>query len=85
MAPRSWRYLNLKRKLAFTTVVLLLVVGMFMASVFLPPLAAPVHALNAPAEETGLAPDSAATAGTLASFTALIPELVTISLPLIIH
>jgi len=76
---------NLKRMLIFSTVVLLLVVGMFMASVFLPPLAAPVHALSAPAEEAGIAPNSAGTAGTLASFTALIPELVTISLPLIIH
>jgi hypothetical protein len=76
---------NLKRMLIFTTVVLLLVVGMFMASVFLPPLSAPVHALNAPAEEAGLTPNSAGVAGTLASFTALIPELVTVSLPLIIH
>jgi hypothetical protein len=83
MAPRSSR--KLKRMLAFSAVVLLLVVGMFMASVFLPPLTAPAHALNAPTEEIGLSPNSAATAGTLASFTALIPELVTVSLPLIIH
>jgi hypothetical protein len=83
MAPQFPR--NLKRMLAFTTVVLLLVVGMFMASVFLPPLATPVHALNAPAEEIGVSPNSAGVAGTLASFTALIPELVTLSLPLIIR
>lgn len=83
MAPRLRR--NLKRMLAFSAVVLLLVMAMFMVSVFLPPLTVPVHALNAPTEEIGLSPDSAATAGTLASFTALIPELATVSLPLIIH
>jgi hypothetical protein len=83
MTHRSRR--NLKNMLVFTAVVLLLLVGMFMASVFLPPLAAPAHALNAPQEETMLAPSSNGVAGTLASFTALIPESVTISLPLIIH
>jgi hypothetical protein len=83
MTPRPNN--NFIRMLASTIMVLLLVVAMFMASVFLPPLSSPVHALNAPAEKAGLSPDSAGTAGTLASFTALIPELVTISLPLVIH
>jgi hypothetical protein len=76
---------SLKEMLAFTAVVLLLVTGLLLASVVLPPLAAPVHALHAPPTAASLAPNSKGINGTLASFTALYPNIVTVSIPLLLH
>jgi hypothetical protein len=72
---------NLKRMLASLAVALLLVVGMLLASVVLPPLNAPVHALNAPATAAAQAPNSIGVSGTLASFAALFPEMANVYLP----
>ncbi len=81
LAPRPGR--NPKRMLAFIAVALLLVAGLFLASVLIPPLPVPVHALNAPSEVAPHAPSSKGVNGTLASFTALFPQTVTVSLPYI--
>ena len=67
-------------------VALLLVAGLLLTSVLLPPLGAPpVHALNAPSGAAPLAPSASGVNGTLASFTALIPEMLTVNLPIIVH
>ena len=58
--------------------------GLLLMSVILPPLDTPVHALKAPVLEGSYAPGSVAISGTVASFAALFPNLVTITdLPLI--
>ena len=64
---------------------LVLVAGLFLTSVLLPPLNTPVHALNAPPAATLQAPKADGVNGTLASFTALIPELAAVHLPLIVR
>lgn len=71
--------------LVSVAVALLLVAGLFLTSVFLSPLGVPVHALNAPSAAASRAPSSSGVTGTLASFTALIPEMVWINLPIIVH
>jgi hypothetical protein len=76
---------NMNGRLAFISLTLLLLVGLFMASVFLPPLATPVQALNAPQAAVSQSPSSAGESGTLASFTALIPEVTFVSLPFVSH
>jgi hypothetical protein len=81
--PRPGR--NLKGMLAFIAVALLLVVGLLLASVILPPLTTPVHALNAPPAAASQAPSSDGVNGTLASFTALIPEIATVYLPSLVR
>jgi hypothetical protein len=73
------------RKWMLASLALLLVAALFMASVVLPPMAAPVQALNAPALVTLQAPKDDGVNGTLASFTALIPELAAIHLPMIVR
>ena len=72
-------------KLASFAVVLLLVAGLFMVSVFLPPLAPPVNVLSAPSAAASQAPSASGVNGTLASFAALFPNLVSDYLPLIMH
>jgi hypothetical protein len=79
--PRPRR--KLKGRLASLAITLLLVAGLFMASVLLPPLAAPVHALNAPPAAASQAPSSNGVNGTLASFTALYPVIVSVYLPVL--
>jgi hypothetical protein len=74
---------SLKWRLASVAAALLLAAGLFMASVFLPSQAAPAHVLNPPAASAALAPQDDGVNGTLASFTALIPEMATIHLPII--
>jgi hypothetical protein len=81
--PRPGR--KLKGMLAFMAMTLLLVVGLFMASVLLPPLASPVHALNPPSAAASQAPSSTGVNGTLASFTALFPETLSLYIPIIVH
>jgi hypothetical protein len=76
---------GLKERIILLAVALLLVAGLLLASVALPPLAAPVHALHAPAAAASQAPDSKGINGTLASFTALYPNIVTVSLPFILR
>jgi hypothetical protein len=76
---------SLKRGLALAAVTLLLVVGLFMASVFLPPQGVPAQALIAPGAAASPAAASKGVSGTIASFTAMIPELVTVSLPLMLR
>jgi hypothetical protein len=83
LLPRPKR--SLKGRLAYTAVVLLLVAGLFLASVVLPPLSAPAHSLNAPLAAASQAPNSKGINGTLASFTALYPNIVTVSLPFILR
>jgi hypothetical protein len=83
LVPRPSRILI--GRLAFIAVALLLVAGLFLASVLLPPLAPPVHALNAPPAAASQAPNSDGVNGTLASFTALIPEIATVYLPSIVR
>ena len=83
LVPRPRR--NLKGMLASIVVSLLLVVGLFLASVLLPPLDAPVHMLNAPSAAASQASSSKGVTGTLASFTALFPEMVTVYLPTIVR
>jgi hypothetical protein len=78
LVPRPGR--RLTRRLASIAVALLLVVGLLLAAVFLPPVGAPLHVLNAPSAAASQAVDKGV-AGTLASFTALIPEMVTVYLP----
>jgi hypothetical protein len=79
--PQSGR--NLKRMLASLAVALLLVVGLLLLSVVLPPLDAPVHVLNAPAAAASQAPSSIGVSGTLASFAALFPQMANVYLPTI--
>jgi hypothetical protein len=74
-----------KWMLASLGAALLLAVGLFMASVVLPPMTSPVQALNAPAAATLQAPKDNGVNGTLASFTALIPELAAVHLPIIVR
>jgi hypothetical protein len=76
---------SLKRGLVSIAVASLLVTGLLLASIALTPLTAPVHALHAPAMAASQAPDSIGANGTLASFVALFPELLTVHLPLIVH
>ena len=76
---------SLKGMLAFTAVVLLLLVGLFLASVVLTPLSAPVHALYPPSVAASQAPSDQGVNGTLASFTALFPELQSVYIPLLVH
>ena len=78
LAPRPGR--NLKGLLVSIAMALLLVMGLLLASVLLPPLDAPVHVLNAPPAAASQAP-SKGVSGTLASFTALFPETVMVYLP----
>ena len=59
--------------------------GLLLASVLLPPLDAPVHVLNAPSAAASQAPNSKGVTGTLASFTALFPEMVAVYLPTIVR
>jgi hypothetical protein len=83
-APQSRR--NPKRMLVRFAITLFVVTGLLLASVDLPPFAAtPVHALNAPHTIGSQSPTSTEVNGTLASFTALIPEIATISLPIVIR
>ncbi|HTP06703.1 MAG TPA: hypothetical protein VMP08_00525 [Anaerolineae bacterium] len=76
---------NLKGMLAPIVIALLLVVGMLLASVILPPLDTPVHVLNAPEAAAAQAPSSTGVSGTLASFAALFPDMVNVYLPTIQH
>jgi hypothetical protein len=76
---------SLRRGLAFAAITLLLVAGLFMASVFLPPQGVPAQALNAPVADASPAAASKGVSGTIASFTAMIPEVVTVSLPLMLR
>jgi len=76
----------LKGLLPSFIMTLALVAGLFMVSVWLPPLGAPVHSLNAPAVVAASpAAVSKGVSGTLASFTALFPGLGSIYLPVIVH
>jgi hypothetical protein len=83
LVPRPAR--NLKGILVSVTMALLLVAGLFLAGVILPPLSAPVQALNAPPAATSQAPQSSGVNGTLASFTALYPEILSVYIPLIVR
>jgi len=74
---------SLKGLLVSIGMAVLLVVGLLLMSVILPPLDTPVHALKAPVSEGSSAPGSVAISGTVASFAALFPNLVTTDLPLI--
>jgi hypothetical protein len=77
---------NLKAALVSIAVAMLLVVGLFMASVVLPPsAAAPVHVLNAPSVHAGHAYSSIGVSGTLAAVTALFPEIALDYLPLVLR
>ena len=67
------------------TVTLLLVAGLFLASIVLPPLHAPAQAQIAPPPAASLAPSSTGMNGTLASFTALIPEIGSVYIPVIVR
>jgi hypothetical protein len=78
LVSRSLR--GLKRMLVSVAVALLLVMGWLLASILLSPLDAPVHVLNAPSVAASQLP-SKGVAGTLASFTALIPETAVVYLP----
>jgi hypothetical protein len=74
---------SLKGLLISIMVALLLVVGLLFVSVLLPPLDTPVHALMAPSPAASYAPSSVGISGTVASFAALFPNMVTVNLPLI--
>lgn len=74
---------SLRGLLASIVVASLLVVGLLFVSVLLPPLDTPVHALMAPSPAASNAPSSVGISGTVASFAALFPEIVTVDLPLI--
>ena len=79
--PRSGR--TLKRNPAVIAGAVLLAAGLLMVSVFLPPLSTPVHALNAPPAAAVQAPNSTGVNGTLASFTALFPQMLSVYVPFI--
>jgi hypothetical protein len=83
LVPRPGR--NLNGALLSIAMALLLASGLFLASVLLPPLAAPVHALNAPSAAASQAPSSNGVNGTLASFAALFPDIGPVYLPLIVR
>jgi hypothetical protein len=78
---------SLKRRLATTAVVLLLAVGLFLASAFagilLPPLNTPVHAINPPSASIAQVSSSKGVNGTLASFAALFPQMAPVFLPMV--
>ena len=63
---------------------LLLLLAIFLLGILLALPAAPVQALNPPAPAAALAPSDLAANGTLAAFTALIPELSSIHLPVVV-
>ena len=84
MMPRPSRK-SARWMLASLALALLLAAGLFMASVVLPPLDTPVHVMNPPAASAAQAPQEDGVNGTLASFTALIPELAAINLPFIVR
>lgn len=76
---------NPRQKLAFIFATLLIVAGLFLTSAFVPPVGAtPVHVMNAPLSQVSQLADPIV-AGTLASFTALIPETFTLSLPILMR
>jgi hypothetical protein len=79
LVPRPGR--NLKGMLASIAVSLLLVVGLFLASVLLPSPDTPVHVLKASSAAASQAPNSIGVTGTLASFAALFPDVATVYLP----
>jgi hypothetical protein len=83
LVPRPRR--NLKGMLASIVVALLLVVSLLLVSVLLPPLNTPVHALMAPSPAASYAPSSVGISGTVASFAALFPDIVTVNLPLTVR
>ena len=83
VVPRPSR--TLKVRLASIGMALLVAAGLFMAGVFLPPLAAPVRVLNAPSAAASGALSSPGVNGTLASFTALFPEIGSTFLPVVAH
>jgi hypothetical protein len=67
---------------------LLVLIGLFLLGILLTPAAQPVQAagqINAPASPAGVRTDSARTAGTLASFTALIPQISPAQAPIIVN
>lgn len=68
--------------LASIAIALLVAVGLLIASVLLTPLDTPVHALMAPSAAASQELSSIGVNGTLASFTALIPEMFANYLPL---
>jgi hypothetical protein len=65
---------------------LLLVAGLLLASVLLPPVGtAPVHVLNAPAAGASQASSAQGVNGTIASFAALFPNTVAVYLPVVVR
>ena len=76
---------NLKVARASIGMALLLAAGMLIASVFLPPLQTSVQVLNAPFVTAAQASSSAGVNGTLASFTALWPQMMPVYIPVIMH
>jgi hypothetical protein len=79
--------LKIKWTLVSIALALLLVAGLFLVSVILPPNGSnsPEHVLYAPAAVASQASLSNGVKGTIASFRALFPEMVTIDLPLIMR
>ncbi len=71
----------MKQTLTFVALVPFLVALWLLAGAWLPPLDPPVRALNAPATVVAQAPIPPGVKGTLASFTALFPQLEMIYLP----
>lgn len=69
------------RRLIVVVWIPVLIAFWLFASVWLAPFEAPVRALNAPPTPDALAASSPAVNGTLASFTALFPQLEMIYLP----
>jgi hypothetical protein len=76
---------NPRWMLGSVAAALLLVAGLFMLSVVLPPVSTPAQVLVAPPASAVQAPDGEGENGTLASFTALIPEIAAVHMPLIVR
>ena len=82
-ARKAVQHINGWVKLA---AALILLVGLLLGGILAAPTAFPVQALNAQPQVTApRGPLSSGVNGTLASFTALIPQIYTINLPIIAH
>jgi hypothetical protein len=80
-APNAVQHIPGPVKLA---AALILLAGLLLGGILAAPAPAPVQALNAPPQVTApLNPTSTAVNGTLASFTALIPQFFSSYMPLV--
>jgi hypothetical protein len=83
-AMNTWNEFQHLRGWVKLAAVLILLAGLLLGGILAPPSAVPVQAINAPPPVTNpQGPVSSSVNGTLASFTALIPDIFTTNIPFI--